>query len=215
MDIQITPEADQNDPFTVLGDEMSGVDDFWVIRSTEVYVGHVVPQLIECFQDYLEGLPFIMTFQIFDVLKQKSRRPLCFQNPGYVKEQRSLGIALKSMLSAQRVLLRHSGKGEWLAGKAGQQYVMIGNVLIYVPVRLLLRDIRVAGESNFSDVLVEHVLIWIAVVVGLVSSYRILVPLAGEHAFAADFFKSTANATYPGEQVHKTELMSLGAKWPG
>ncbi len=112
------------------------------------------------------------------------------------------------MRTAQRILFADASEREGLARKAGQQHLMIGNLRINVRCGLFIAGWR-GGERNVANIAVEAVLVGAAVMIGAIGFDRGAVPLAGEHAFAANSIKAGANATDAGEQIDKTKQRTI------
>ena len=109
-------------------------------------------------------------------------------DPRHIEEQRALGFVLKSVRTAERVLLGNAGDRERLTGEAGQQNVMRRDIL----------------NGDFGDVAVDFV-----VVVGEVRGVgllAVLVPLGRKDALAADGLEAPPQSADAGEQVDKGEI---------
>lgn len=114
-------EPHDDDSFAVLGGEVPAVNDF---------VMHIISQLFsKRLQDYLEGIPLVMRYQVFYVLKHERTRSLCGNDSGDIKEKGPLGSAFKAVRPTKSVFLAHAGNAEWLAGKSPQKHVMVRDVL--------------------------------------------------------------------------------------
>lgn len=103
-----------------------------------------------------------------------------------VEEQSPLRVAQKAMRAAERVLLRHSGKREWLAWEAGKQYVMFW---------YQTRNVSERANVALDGVIVPEV--------RLIGYLAVLVPLACKDTVPTNLLKSTTQSTYSCEQVYE------------
>ncbi|MNZ88641.1 hypothetical protein D3C78_1075370 [compost metagenome] len=184
----VLAEAHDEDAFAVLGHPVLRVDN---------PVVDVITQLVpQGFHDGLEGAALVVPLQVLHVLQQESSRAVVRDDTGHVEEQGALRLVLEAVGAAQRVLLGHAGNRERLAGEAGHQHVVLGDLA-----GLDLGD--VAG----------HVVV--AVEVRLIGHAGVLVPLAGEHTAATGALECFAHTTNAGEQVDEAEgrvcLVGMGA----
>ncbi len=58
----------------VLRDEMLTIDNFWIIRTCSFSISNVVTELIQGIHNDTESFPFIMAFEVLDVLEYKDGR---------------------------------------------------------------------------------------------------------------------------------------------
>ena len=107
---------------------------------------------------------------------------MVFEDVGYLEEKIALFLILKAVLSAKAQFLGDAGDAEWLARKAGAEYVVRRNVrnghLVDVPVRFL-PEIRLVGDLGM------------------------FVPIGREHTFSTGTFKSDAKAADAAKKVDK------------
>lgn len=181
----IGSDSDDEDTFSMLREEPLGIDDL---------PRDVVAKLLDQrTADHLEGPTPIVRGKILHVLEHERLRLLCGDDPLDVEEKRALGLAFETMLPAKRVLLGDPGDRERLAGEAGQQDVVVGNLL----------------NGDLGDVAVDGVIAEIRPVGDL----GILVPLGGKDAPTAGRLEPAAEATDPREEVDKGEaaLLRVGA----
>lgn len=205
MDVQIAPETYEHDSLAVLRQKFHGVDHLGICAVGCVYIGYFVAQLIQRLADDSERVALVVTLQVLHVFQQKCSGTLGRYDSGNIEEERTLGFALEPVLATQRVLFRYPGEPEWLTGETCKQHVMIRNFTINVQVCLVLADFGLVGQSHGSDVQIEAMASGIAVVVGLVGSYRVLVPFGSEQAFADDRLEALADSADTGEQIDKGE----------
>lgn len=132
-----------------------------------------------------------MALQIRDVLEQKGSRPVMVDDLGDLEEQVALILTGKAVRTAERVLLRDACEREGLARKARQQHIMTRDLT-----RVLALGTNVTGEH------VIHAAVRKVREIGLL---RPAVPLAGEHALAADCLEPQPHAANTGEQVDEAE----------
>src|SRR3546814_503422 len=109
-------------------------DALTVLRDKVLRVDHPVPDLVakflgQRFEDDLEGAPFIVTGQILNVLQQERRRSPSFQDARDIEEQSALRFVQKSVFAAERVLLGNTRDRERLTWEAGEQDVVIRNLI--------------------------------------------------------------------------------------
>src|SRR5690554_4291129 len=205
VNIEITPETDQDYPFAMLRNEMPCINDLGVLPLWCINVCNVVAQLVQGLTDHSEGFSFVVTLEVFDVLQQERCWFLDRQNTGNIKEQGSLCITLKTVLPAKGVFLRYTGQGERLTRETRQQHLMVRNLLIDVLVGRFFVDIQVRTEGDLPDILIKSVLQGITEVVCLVGANGILVPLRGEYTFATNSLKTLPDPTDPREQIDESE----------
>lgn len=110
MQLQVSPETNQYNTFSVLGNEMLRINNLGVAPLWGIHIGHFIAELIQCSADNLEGFSLVMTFQVLDIFQQENGGTLGCKNSGNIKEQGSLGITFKAMLSAQGIFLGYTGK---------------------------------------------------------------------------------------------------------
>src|SRR5437868_4451297 len=128
-----------------------------------------------------------MAYQVLDVLQQEGRRLLLGDDPLHIEEKRALGGALESVRAPERVLLRHAGQAERLAGEARKEDVVVRDVGC-----IDLRD--VAGDPVvFAEVLDVCLL-------------RVSIPFTREYAAAAGLLEPDPDASDPREQVNEGEV---------
>ena len=76
---------------------MFAVDDFRIVRAIIFGIGYVIAQFIQRLHDDTECFALVVAFQVFDVFKHKYRRTTGIDDTHYIKEQRTLGIASKTV----------------------------------------------------------------------------------------------------------------------
>ncbi|MNY63150.1 hypothetical protein D3C86_2000730 [compost metagenome] len=104
----------------MLRQEVFAINDFRIVCAHVLRICYVVAQFIKRLHDDAEGFSAVVAFEVFDVFQHKNGRTAGVDNPYYVKKQRALRIAGKTVGAAQRVLFRHARKGKRLARKARQ-----------------------------------------------------------------------------------------------
>lgn len=82
---------------------------------------------------------------------------------------------------------------------------MIRHLLLNMLVSLPVGNFGFAAQGHVADILIEAVLPFITVPVGFVGAHRMLIPLAGKYALAANGFKTAAYTSNPGKQVNKAK----------
>ena len=129
-----------------------------------------------------------MREQVLDVSQQERLWPLGGDDPRNVEKQRALRGAFKSVWTAKRILLGHTGDTEWLARKPSQQYVMVRYILFI----------------NAGDIASENVggVVWKICQIGLL---RETVPFAGKHTAPAVSFEAKADAANSCEKIDEAK----------
>src|SRR3546814_13145935 len=140
----------------------------------------------QCFCGNLEGERFIVTCQNLNVLQQERRRSPGFQDARDIEEQSALRFVQKYVFAAERVLLGNTRDRERLTWEAGEQDVVIRNLI---------------GVDR------RDIAMWRMIVaeVGRIGLLRELVPLRGEHAVSPDRFEAFANAAHASDKVAAVE----------
>lgn len=179
-------EADDENAFAVLRNEVRAIYD----AAMDV-VAEVVGQGTA---DNVEGAAFVVRDEVLDVLQQEGARALCLDDARHVEEQRALCFAGEAVLLAQRIFLRHAGNRKGLAGKPGQQHVVVGNV----------------GSIYLGDVSGDGMPV--AEIFG-VGFLRVAVPFAGVHAAPADLLERIAQPADAREQIDEIKR-ACGAFFP-
>ena len=108
-------------------------------------------------------------------------------DPLHIKKQRSLCHTLKAVGHIQCVSLRHPCDRKWLAGKAGQEQVMLGNIV----------------NINPGDITCYFM---ITFMIGPVCLYGKSTPFTGKNILATELLKAKPHSPYPREKVNKAEL---------
>jgi hypothetical protein len=187
------------------GKKVAAVDDFRIVRAVIGGVRHVVAQLVQSFHNDAKRFAAVVALEVFDVFQHENRRAARVKDPHHVEKQRPLGIAGKTVGAAEGVFLGNARQREGLAGKAGQQHVMLRHVLANMFGRLLVVDPRPVAERDIANILIKTVFRRIAVVVSLIGAHRMFIPFAGENALAADGFKSAPDPANTGEKIDKAK----------
>ena len=78
-----------------------------------------------------------MALKVFHVFQHKNGWLLSLDYAGNIEKQSALRFTFESMGTSERVFLTYTRQTEWLAGKTGQQDVMIRDVLIDMGVGFL------------------------------------------------------------------------------
>ncbi|BDY52050.1 hypothetical protein MUTS5_05240 (plasmid) [Escherichia coli] len=136
----------------MLGSEMTAIDDFRIIRARAFAVCYVVAKLIERFHDDVKGITLIVTLQIFYVFQNKNCRLFCPDDPGHIKEERTLSVALETVFATHRVLFTDTGDAEWLAWKSRKKNIMIRDRGIDKFVCLVISNLGPVAKSDVTDV---------------------------------------------------------------
>jgi hypothetical protein len=177
------PETHHHNPLPVLGQEVFGIDDAGVELIAEF--------VFQCPADHFEGPALVVAFQVLDVLKQEGRRSVSFQVCGRHQRTACPGFHREAVRSAEGILLGNPGNREGLAGKAGQQHIMLRYVFCV----------------DLCDVAFDRAVV---AVIGLVGQLGVLVPFAGEYAASADFIESCTQAADACEEVDEGEGLRGG-----
>src|SRR5665213_1972404 len=151
-------EAHNQNSFAMLRDEVSAVDN--PDRNA------VAKLIFENVPDYRKSVPAIVREQVLDIFEKERAGPLAGEDSGDIEEKRALRLAFEAMRPAKCILLGYAGEAERLAGKPGQQNVVVRNL---------------AGR-DFGDIARYRVL-----VIGKVRAVRpvaVGVPFAGEDTFS-------------------------------
>ncbi len=179
-------KSDDKNALSMLRDEVLRVDHLIVNRVAELLFEHVT--------DHPKGVALVVTDEVLDVLEKERARPLRLKDAGHVEEQRSLRLAREAMRPSEGVFLRHPGDRERLARKPSEQHVEIG----HLPHRIIeLRD-------------VAEYLVGVLLKVRAVSLLTEHVPLAREHALAADGLNAEPNPSDASEKVREGEEWLTG-----
>lgn len=171
-------KADDENALTVLRYEVGAVDD--------AIVDVVAEFVAQGAADDVEGAAFIVRDEVFDVFQQEGARALGLDDAGDVEKERALRFAGKAVGAAKRVFLGDAGNREGLAGKAGEQQVVIGNF----------------GGVDLRNVAIDGVTAGEIFGIGLL---RVAIPLAGEHATPAQPLECHSYTTDAGEEVNIVE----------
>src|ERR1019366_2685008 len=168
-------EANNIDPLTVLRNPPGGVND---LRE------HPVAEFFERIPDHRPRLALVVREQVLDVFEKDYLRPFRLNDGCKLEKKRALSGVPEAVASPKTVLFRDTGEGERLTGESGGKNVVRRNLL-----RLEFPDIpkRDIAEPGF------------------IGAARILVPLAGEAALAAEFFEGDAEAPDAGEEIYESE----------
>jgi hypothetical protein len=173
------PEADDEDPLSVLRDPRFGIDDF---------PPDLVPQLIrENVVDNAERSTLIVVEQVLYVLEYKGLRLVMADYASYLVKQRPLGLAGKPVWAVESVLFRHPGNRKWLTGESRQENIMIRN----------------RPGLDASNVTGDHVRI--VGKVGPVGLLRIPIPFAGEDTLSPDLLKPSPQAADAGKKINESK----------
>lgn len=164
-----------------------------MLRHETLPVDHLAVDLVAEFlaqhlQDGGEGLALVVRDQVLDVLQQERLRFLLGDDARHVVEQRALRGAFEAVRTAERVLLRYAGDAERLAGKAGEQHVVVGHV----------------GDIHLRDV-ADQSMPGLVREIRQISFLRERVPLAGENATSALLLEAVPDAADAGEQIDEGE----------
>ena len=171
-------EADDEDAFAMLRDEVCAVNDAPM---------NVVTQLLgQCAADNFKGAALVMRLQVLYIFQQEGARALGRDDARHVEEQRPLGFTGEAVCFAKRIFLRDAGNRKRLTGKTGQLYVVVRNL----------------GSVNLGNVAVDQMPVPEIVGIGFLC---IAVPLAGEHATPLYLLERLAEAAYAREQVDEIE----------
>ena len=108
------------------------------------------------------------------------------------------------MRAAQRIFFADARQRKRLAGKTGQQHLVIGDrrVDMAIDSRLVAQAVWLGYQADIS---IEAVLLRIAVVIRLVGAHRLFVPLAGKNALSADGVEAAADAADAREEIDKAK----------
>ena len=148
----------------------------------------LVAQLVfECAANHPEGAPLVVAEKILHVLKQERLWPMMFNYSSNIEEQSALRVTMKSMTVAQRILLRHPCKREWLTGEPRQHHI--------VDRYGVRRDCpNIAGNFVVADV------------VGQISLHTVLVPLRGKNTLSTNFLEASPETSDPCEKINEAEI---------
>ena len=69
---------------------------------------------------------------------------------------------------------------------------------------LTVADVRLIAQRHIANIRIKPMLYRVAVPVGFIGAHRVFIPLAGEHALAANRLKAMADAANSGEQIDIT-----------
>lgn len=171
-------ESNDEDPLTMLRHQAGGVDHAKT---------HVIAEFLrQRFQNHGEGFSLVVSLEMPNVFEEKSARALLGEDSSDVEKQRALGLVGETVAASEAILFAHTGKAERLAGKAGDEDVVIGNVRCV----------------DFRDVPGDSVIIKIVSLVSLVCKP---VPFAGENATPAGCLESSARPADAGEEVDEVK----------
>ena len=103
--------------------------------------------------DDLKGPALVVCPKILNVFENECRRPVVLKNLCNVKEQIALFLIFKAMLAAKTEFFGNTCDAEWLARKAGTQYVKAWNIgngnFVYVAMRGFAENTQCApARSN-------------------------------------------------------------------
>ncbi len=172
------PEADEKNPFTMLRDDLTSIDDF--------KVNSVAQNLRQGVVDYLKSPALVVPPEIFDVFKNECGGPVMFEYLRDFKEQVALFLVIKPMLPSKAQFLGDSRDAEWLAWKPAAEYFVPGYV----------------GNSHSVDVSVG-----LLPEIGLIRDLGILVPIRRENTFATRPLKSYPETTDTAEEINEPKLL--------
>ncbi|SWU03899.1 Uncharacterised protein [Klebsiella pneumoniae] len=65
---------------------MLTIYNFWIIRTCSFSISNVVTELIQGIHNDTESFPFIMAFEVLDVLEYKDGRFFCHDDTSHIKE---------------------------------------------------------------------------------------------------------------------------------
>src|SRR5579884_2153656 len=162
-----------------------------VLRDKASRVDHaeadVVSQLLfkrrpDCFK----RAPTIMAEQVTNVFQQKGRGAMLRNDARHLEKQRPLRPAQEPVRAAERVLLRYAGDRERLAGKAGEQHIVLRDVVL----------------AHGADVAGDRVAI---AEIRPVGTLRVDVPLTRKNARAARGLKPQPHAADSSEEINECE----------
>lgn len=136
------PEANNEDPFPVLW--------YQTLRINDPIVNVITKLFGQDLMDHFECVALIVALQVLHILQNEGLRSVMFEDISNVEEEVALPLIFKTMFPAKAVLLRNSGKAEWLAGKTGAQHIVRRNPLYQtrlgdVAVQRRVREIRGIG----------------------------------------------------------------------
>ncbi|MNS46041.1 hypothetical protein D3C72_785240 [compost metagenome] len=140
--VQVAAKAHQHNALAVLRQEVLAVDNLGIVGTHILCIRHVIAQLVQGLHNNAEGFSAVVAFQVLDVFQHKNRRTTGVDNPHDIKKQRALRIAGKSVCPPKGILFRHASQRERLAREAGQQHIMLRNILSDMLRRLCIADAR-------------------------------------------------------------------------
>lgn len=82
---------------------------------------------------------------------------------------------------------------------------MLGDSIEDVGSRLAVADFRAMAQRHIANIGIKLMLLRIAIPIGFIGTYRVLIPLAGKNALTTNRFKPTADPTNSSKEIHKTE----------
>lgn len=167
-------EADEEDAFAVLRHDAP--------RIYDLIINGVAERLGQRVVDDLKRAALVVAAEVLHVLQHERRGPVVINDVGQREEEVALFLVLEAVFFAEAQFLGDARDAERLAGKAGAQDVVRGNV----------------RHGHGMDVAVRTL-----AMIGFVGDPGRLVPVGGENALAARALEGEPEAANAAEEVNE------------